>query len=114
MRWSLSVCALILACALSAFGLCVSVQAKDSHSRHDERESIKEAYEGAKSGKILPLAKILDKVRKMHPGEVVETKFEHKGEALIYEIYFLDSAGRRQEIYVDARTGDLIESEGED
>jgi uncharacterized membrane protein YkoI len=114
MRWSLPVSVLVVAGTLPAFSLCVSAQAKDEHSRRHEREQVEEAYEEAKSGKILPLARILDKVRKMHPGEIVETKFEHKGAALIYEIYFLDDAGRRVEVYVDARTGELIKSEGDE
>jgi uncharacterized membrane protein YkoI len=106
--------ALLIACAFAALWPGTSARADEKKSSHDERESAEEVYAGAKSGKILPLAKILGMVRKIHPGEVVETKFEHKGDALIYEIYFLDDSGRRQEIYVDARTGELIKGEGED
>jgi uncharacterized membrane protein YkoI len=114
MRQNASTFVLMMACALAAFGPVPSARADDKKSGHDERESAEEVYSGTKSGKILPLAKILDKVRKNHPGEVIETKFEHKGDALVYEIYFLDDAGRRVEMYVDARTGEVIGSEGDE
>jgi uncharacterized membrane protein YkoI len=114
MRQCLSVHALMISCAIAVSGPMALALADDRNSGQDERESAKEVYAGAKSGEIMPLAKILDKVTKTHIGEIVETKFEHKGGALIYEIYFLDDSGRRQEIYVDARTGELIKSEVED
>jgi uncharacterized membrane protein YkoI len=114
MRQRLSPHVLMLACAVTVCGPMALAFAAGRNSGHDERESADEVYVGAKSGKILPLAIILDKVRKTHSGEIIETKFEHKGDALIYEIYFLDDAGRRQEIYVDARTGELFKSEGGD
>ena len=41
-------------------------------------------------------------------GEIIETKYEDKDGRPAYEIYFLDSKGRRKEIYVDARTGALL------
>jgi uncharacterized membrane protein YkoI len=114
MRQRLSPLVLMIVCAIIACGPAALALADDRKSGRDERESADEVYVGAKSGKILPLAAILDKVRKTHSGEIIETKFEHKGDALIYEIYFLDDAGRRQEIYVDARTGELFKSEGGD
>jgi uncharacterized membrane protein YkoI len=114
MRQNASTFAMMMACALAAFGPVTLARADDKNSGHDERESAEEVYAGAKSGQIVPLAKILEKVRRAHPGEVVETKFEHRGDALVYEIYFLDDAGRRVEMYVNARTGELIKSEGDD
>jgi uncharacterized membrane protein YkoI len=114
MRQRLPPHVLLIACAAAVCGPAALALADGGHSGHDERESADEVYVGAKTGKILPLAKILEKVRKTLSGEIVETKFEHKGDALIYEIYFLDGAGRRQEIYVDARTGELFKSEGGD
>ena len=41
-------------------------------------------------------------------GEIIETKYELKDGRPAYEIYFLDSKGRRKEIYVDARTGAVL------
>jgi uncharacterized membrane protein YkoI len=114
MRQTPTIYALLIACAFAAVWPVISVRADDKKSSNDERESAEEVYAGAKSGEILPLAKILAMVRKTYSGEIVETKFEHKGDALIYEIYFLDDSGRRQEIYVDARTGAPIEIEGDD
>jgi uncharacterized membrane protein YkoI len=111
MRRRLSLQVLLIAFACAALGPVLPVRADDAH---DERESAEEVYAGAKSGVIMPLTKILEKVRKIHPGEVVETKFEHRGAALVYEIYFLDASGRRVEIYVDARTGEVLKSEGDD
>jgi uncharacterized membrane protein YkoI len=70
--------------------------------QHKESDSV---YEGARSGKILPLVEIYKRVRGQITGEIIETKFEYLNGQPAYAIYFLDKKGRRREIYVDARTG---------
>ncbi len=83
--------------------------ADDDHEGDEEHRASDEAYEGAKSGKILSLTEILKRAMPYIKGEVIETKYEMKDGRPAYEIYFLDSKGRRKEIYVDARTGALLE-----
>lgn len=67
-----------------------------------------------KNGDILPLTKILEKL-KLKPGDsVLEVEYERKNGKTLYEIYYLDPAGRRHEVLVDAATGDVVPSKGND
>jgi uncharacterized membrane protein YkoI len=88
-----------------------SAWADDESSEHENAD---EVYKGTQSGEILPLRDILVAVRKMFEGEVIETKFERLGGVPVYEIYILDKNGNRIELYVNARTGGLIEKEEDD
>ncbi len=88
--------------------------ADDEHGRESEHDASDSVYEGAKSGKILPLAEILKRVRGQITGEILDAKFEQLDGRPAYEIYFLDKKGRRREIYVDAKTGAALKiSEGD-
>lgn len=88
--------------------------ADEEHGIKREHEASDSVYEGARSGKILPLAEIYIRVRRQIAGEIIETKFEHRDGQPAYEIYFLDKKGRRKEIYVDARTGVVLKISEDD
>ncbi len=88
--------------------------ADDGHDGDDEHRASDKVYENAKSGKILSLAEILKRAMPHLNGEIIETKYEEKNDRPVYEIYFLDSRGRRKEVYVDARTGELMKIGGDD
>lgn len=87
--------------------------AEDDFDDGDHKAS-EEVYVGKKSGVILPLQEILKRAKPLIDGEIIETKFGNKGGRPAYEIYFLDSNGRRKEIYLDARTGALAQTEEDD
>jgi uncharacterized membrane protein YkoI len=57
---------------------------------------------------ILPLATILELIRPVTGETILEVEVEHEDFGIAYEIYFLDPQGRRREIYVDARTGEIM------
>ncbi len=80
----------------------------------NEHENADEVYKGLQSGEILPLRDILIAVRKNVDGEVIETNFERRGGVPVYEIYILDKNGSRIELYVNAHTGAMIDSEEDD
>lgn len=61
-----------------------------------------------KGGEIQPLVNILEIVRPITGTHVLEVVFENGVFGMAYEIYFLDTEGRRREIYVDARTGEIL------
>lgn len=61
-----------------------------------------------RQGEILPLAAILEMVRPVTGDTILEVEVEHEDFGIAYEIYFLDPQGRRREIYVDARTGEIM------
>lgn len=65
-------------------------------------------------GEILPLARILAEVHRVHPGQLVETELEIEDGAHIYEIEILTPEGRLIEIEVDAATGAILAVDDEE
>ncbi len=86
--------------------------------RHDESEreteGLNELLKARRSGEILPLFVILSMVRPITGNDIVDIEFEREGGLLKYGIYFLDASGARREVYVDARTGDVLEIKAAD
>jgi uncharacterized membrane protein YkoI len=95
----------ILALSVAVLLVPTAAMADEESDRNEDHRVSDRVYEGARTGKILPLVEILKQARGQITGEVIETKFEQKDGRPAYEIYFLDKKGRRKEIYVDARTG---------
>jgi uncharacterized membrane protein YkoI len=86
-------------------GISFSSSADDDHQR---------ARELVQSGAILPLEKVLkDRLNNGH-WRLLEAELEEEDGRLIYEIELLDEQGRVWELEYDARTGHLLEQEGED
>ena len=71
------------------------------------------AYELAREGRILPLERILEQQRRDRPGRVLEVELEQEDGRLVYELELLDAGGRVWEIYYDAVSGKLLETEAE-
>jgi len=69
-----------------------------------------EARRLLKSGDILSLELILEKVRSSHPGKILEVELEKESGKTIYEIEMLGDDGVVREFIIDARTGDLLEN----
>ena len=89
----------LLACA------SVSAYADDDH------EKAKRLLE---SGDILALETILQKVRTIQPGKVLEVELETEKDQNVYEIELLTSDGKILELLFDARTGEHISTKNED
>ena len=71
------------------------------------------AYELSREGRILPLEQILEQQRRDRPGRVLEVELEREDGRLVYELELLDAGGRVWELYYDAASGQLLESEAE-
>jgi len=56
----------------------------------------------------MPLTAILEIVTKREPGTVMEVELETKNGKLTYRIEVLAANGRRREIRLDARDGDVL------
>lgn len=65
------------------------------------------------SGEILPLEKILKKVRLIHQGKVLEVELEKEHAKAIYEIELLTNDGTVLELKIDATTGKLLSTKEE-
>ena len=67
-----------------------------------------------KSGDILSLDEILQRVKAEQPGKVVETELERKSGRYVYEIDVIGADGLKKEFKYDAKTGALISSKIDD
>lgn len=75
---------------------------------------INHVMELKQSGEILPLESILERVRELQPGRVIEIELEDDDDRYIYEMEVVDDSGVVWDIDVDARTGELLERERDD
>lgn len=66
------------------------------------------------SGEILSLEIILENVRQIFPGKVLEVELEKEGRNIVYEIEVLGDNGVIEEIYIDAKTGNQLISKEDD
>ena len=77
----------------------------------DDRDDLARA---TSKGNVLPLADILKRTKKQITGRVVDIEFDYDDDEAVYEIYWIDAAGRRHETEVDARTGAILKTKLDD
>ncbi|HED16653.1 MAG TPA: peptidase M4 [Gammaproteobacteria bacterium] len=75
---------------------------------HDEARRL------LKSGDIMSLEQILERLRPDYPGKVIEIELDHDSGKRVYEIEMLGSDGIVRELIIDATTGTLLRTERED
>ena len=101
-----------LALALAATIAVPSAFADKGKGGHgDSREKLEEAR---RHGTIMPIELILKTLKERLKGEILEIELDDKDDRLYYEIYYLDSEGRRIEINVGAATGEILKDKVED
>jgi uncharacterized membrane protein YkoI len=61
----------------------------------------------------MPLTAILEIVAKRQPGTVIAVDLEPRHSGLIYEIDVITEDGRRRELRLDARSGEILAVEDE-
>ncbi len=96
--------AVLLCVALAATG-----QAQERRRGHD----FEAARQAVESGEALPLSQILARVGPALSGEIVAVEIERQGPVWVYEFKVIDGTGRRREVHVDARTGEIRDRERE-
>ena len=79
---------------------------------HHSRFSQDDAREALKKGKVMSLTAILDIAAKREPGTVIAVELEtQRNGRLIYEIDVITDDGRRRELQIDARKGEILSVE---
>lgn len=66
------------------------------------------ARDAVRTGQVLPLEKILGKVKKVCPGDVLEIELKQKGDFWLYDVKVLQPDGQLRKLRVNARTGDIL------
>ena len=74
----------------------------------DDHEAVRDAVE---AGEIRPLAAILAAVQARFPGRILDVELERKRDGRrIYDIEIMGADGRRQDVHVDAASGEIIDA----
>jgi uncharacterized membrane protein YkoI len=82
----------------------VQPSAWGSDSRDHER-----ARAAVEAGQVLPLPTLLERLRRTHPGQVLELELERDDGRWIYEVRLLQANGQLLKLDVDAATAEVLE-----
>ena len=64
-----------------------------------------------KSGAVMPFEKLNAAAVATHPGSsITDTELDHKNGVLVYEVDVTDTAGKRFDVKLDAKTGAVLEN----
>lgn len=91
--------ALLLTAALAAAGQAC---ADDDHER---------ALRLRQDNQVLPLEELLRRLDLSPGSRVLEVESEYEHGRALYEIEYVDGAGRVRELLIDARTGQILEED---
>lgn len=92
-----------------ALALALVLAAMPAAADEPKHERARRAVE---AGEFLPFRDILARAEAVQPGQFLEAELEEKGGRAVYEVKLLAPGGRVVELYFDARSGELIKSEG--
>jgi len=94
--------------------LCLALVAGVASADDDDRDDHDEARVLLQRGEILPLAQILEAVRRREPGDVIEVELEREDEGWEYDVKVLTPTGIVRKVTVDARTGAVLKVKDDD
>ncbi len=73
-----------------------------------ERSDHERALQAVQAGEILPLPKVLERVGREQPGQVMAIELEQEAGRWIYELKVLQADGRLLKLDVDARDASIL------
>lgn len=108
---------LVLLALIGAAASAVAIADDDDERNEDDGYDYEGDHERARRalerGEIRPLDELLQTVTSTIPGDIVDIEFENEDGVWVYEFYVIDRSGNLLEVFVDARSGDIIKIEGE-
>lgn len=93
-----------LAVALVLAGVA-NAPAAVAGGRGDDHDRAREAV---RSGEVMPLGQVLERIAPLHPGQVLEVELEREGGRWVYELRLLAADGRLLRLELDARTAEVL------
>jgi hypothetical protein len=78
------------------------VQAREDRDHDRARAAVQ-------AGEVLPLATLLERVQRRHPGQVLEVELERDDGRWIYELKLLQPGGQLLKLEVDAATAQVLQ-----
>jgi Peptidase propeptide and YPEB domain len=100
-RWSRPLLSMVLA------GLLLSPLSAPRASDSRDHERARAAVE---AGQILPLPALLERLRRTHPGQVLELELERENGRWIYEVKLLQANGQLLKLELDAATAQVLQA----
>ena len=67
------------------------------------------AHAAVRAGEVLPLATLLERLQRTHPGQVLELELDREDGRWIYEIKLLQANGQLLRLELDAGTAQVLE-----
>lgn len=100
----------LLASALGAgaWALVAGIARADDNGE-EEDEDHERARRALEAGDVRPLSEILAELSGKLDGEIVGIEFEMEGGHYVYELKLVTADGRLVSVYVDAKTGAIID-----
>jgi hypothetical protein len=78
------------------------------------RDQQDEAREGVRRGGNLPMGQVLESLRRRQPGRLLDAGIEQAADGRsVYRVRWAAADGRRIDYIIDARTGAILEAEGQ-
>ncbi|HEX6017130.1 MAG TPA: PepSY domain-containing protein [Burkholderiaceae bacterium] len=78
-----------------------AVRAGDDKDQDRVRDAVR-------AGEVMPFDALRERLRRSHPGDVLELELERENERWIYEVKLLQPDGRIVKLEVDARSGEVL------
>lgn len=84
------------------FGLAPTAHASDDHDHEQAQRAVQ-------AGEVMPLRRVLERLEREHPGQVLDVELERDDGRWIYEIKLLQPDGRRIKLKLDARSAEPMQ-----
>lgn len=81
---------------------------------YEEEHDHERARRALECGEVMPLADVLAAIRPHISGKIIETELEREERIWVYEMKYITRQGYLVEIYVDARTGRILKTKGDE
>jgi uncharacterized membrane protein YkoI len=97
--------------AIVAVLLCAGISRMAWADGRDDHERARAAVQ---AGEVMPLASLLERLQRTHPGQVLELELDRQDGRWIYEVKLLQPNGRLLKLELDARTAQVLEARHKD
>jgi len=67
-----------------------------------------EVYKGVRAHQLMPLGRVIERIRARHPGRQLDAGLENQGGRPIYRVRWMTRDGRRIDYLIDAVTGTIL------
>lgn len=95
---------------LALVGALLAVVPAWQAARAGDRDDHERARAAVQAGAVLPLASVLERLKRSHPGQVLEVELEQEDGRWAYEIKLLQADGQLLKLRLDAGTGQVLEA----